>query len=78
MPAPVDGAHIRAAILDLASKNISVSEVLVRWNVKSRRLPAPFRGRCRLPKISTLGWDRTAAEMAMAITGLPDRGNSTC
>jgi hypothetical protein len=78
LPAPVDGAHIRAVILNLASKNISESEVLARWNGANRRLPAPLQGRRRLLRISKLGWDRTAVEMAMVITGLPDRGNPAC
>ncbi|HEX8124237.1 MAG TPA: hypothetical protein VF548_01505 [Allosphingosinicella sp.] len=78
LPAPMDGAYDRAAILELASKHIAESEVLARWNGKNRRLPAPLRGRGRLDRLNTLGWDRSSVEAAMAGTTLTDRSKPAC
>ena len=70
LPELVDGAQEREVILGLAAKHISLPEILARWNGRDKRLPAPFQGPNRLLKISALGWDREAAEKAMAEVGV--------
>lgn len=66
LPQLRDGHYDRAAILGVATRHISASEILARWNGHDKKLPKPFVGRRRLRKLGTLGWDRSAAENAMA------------
>lgn len=67
LPKQVDGAYQRHAILELATRYISVSEVLARWNGRNKQLPAPFRGRgSPLIKSGALGWRRDLVEREMA------------
>lgn len=68
--APGSSSYDRRKMLAAAAKYISESEILARWNGVDRRLPAPLRGKKRIKKICTLGWERAVIEVAMA-GGLP-------
>ncbi|MET3761886.1 hypothetical protein [Sphingomonas sp. UYEF23] len=62
-----DKHYDRATILELATKHITASEILARWNGRDKKMPKPFVGRRGLRKLNTLGWDRIAAERAMTV-----------
>ena len=65
-PLPVDGIYDRAAILDLASKLISGSEVLVRWRRGGKAMPAPMAGPGRPVRVGHLGWTRDRVEAVLS------------
>ncbi len=54
-------------VMNRACEFISGGEILMRWGKSGKTKPAPFRGRKKLERISSLGWQRSVVEQCMGL-----------